>query len=377
MKLGVVAVLASVSSASANATFDEYSETVRQQPAFQLFEASCDVDIELRGAVATIETRQRIVNPGQTPLAAMLQLPLPAGGQVTRFGARGDRGLVVDAHSPSIEGASPVLGVDPAFLHRTDSESYRVILQPIAAEHDVLIDTTVVAVAQPRGGMLRLVLPARDTSGKLTVCKGNVRATPGPGATVRKIHVGGAETAGSRAGFTLEDKDLAIDVEIDIAGTQPIMWTQTQPLVDGWSASFVTVLGPRVKAAGARRVVFVIDGSRSMDLVGRHNVVKVVNRIGAALPKDAEVEAVIFDREVKRVFDGVRPANAQAIAAIAEAVAKRTAKNGSDIVGAFAKTREVIANVRGQAMVIVISDGVTPDIDGNALTTALGAKTST
>ena len=376
MKLGVVFIVLASSSAYASATFDEYSDTVRQQPAAQLFEASCDVDVELRGAVATIEMRQRIVNPGPTPLAALLQLPLPAGGQVTRFGTRGDRALVVDAHAPSVEGGTPVLGVDPAFLHRDDADSYRIILQPIEPDHDVLVETAITAVAEPRGGRLRLVLPARDAVGKLTVCRGTVRATPGPGATVRKIHVAGAETAGNRATFTLDAKDLALDVELDIASTQPIAWTQTQPLVDGWHASLVTVLGPRVKPAGARRVVFVIDGSRSMDLVGRHNVVNVVNRIGAALPKDAEVEAVIYDREVTRVFGALRPANAQAIAAIADAVGKRTASNGSDILGAFAKAREVIANARGQAMVIVISDGVTAELDGNALTTALGAKTS-
>src|SRR5690349_12200339 len=111
MKLGVVSAVFVSSSAFASATFDEYGGTVRQQAAVQLFEASCDIDVELRGAVATIEMRQRIVNPGPTPMAALLQMPLPAGGQVTRFGTRGDRGLVVDAHSPSIEGGTQVLGV--------------------------------------------------------------------------------------------------------------------------------------------------------------------------------------------------------------------------------------------------------------------------
>lgn len=372
-----IAVVWASQVAAASATFDEYSATVRQQPAATLYEASCDLTVELRGAFATIEIRQRIVNPGTDALAALLQLPLPAGGQVTRFATRGDRGLVVDANAPSVEGASPVLGVDPAFLHRDDAESYRIILQPIEPDHDVLVETTIAAVAEPRGGMLRLVLPARDAAGKLAVCRGHVRATPGPGAAVRKIRIAGAETAGSRATFVLEDHDLAIDVELDVAGTQPIAWTQTQPLVGGWQATLVTVLGPRVKPAGARRVVFVIDGSRSMDLVGRHHVVEVIERLGAALPKGAEVEAVIYDREVTRVFDALRPANAQAIAAIAGAVRTRAASNGSDLLAAFAKTREVIADARGQAMVIVISDGVTPDLDGTTLAAALGAKTST
>jgi hypothetical protein len=377
MKLAVVCVVFGATAARAGSTFDEYSANVRQQPAAQLFEDRCDVDVELRGAFATIETRQRIVNPGPAPLAAMLEMPLPAGGEVTRFATRGDRGIVVDAHAPSVEGGTNVLGVDPAFLQREDGGSYRIILQPIEPDRDVFVETTVVAVAALRGGMLRLVLPARDGSGKLTVCRGNIRATPGPGATVKKIHVGGVETVGARASFVVDAKDVAIDVELDVAAAQPIAWTQTQPLADGWNATLLTVLGPRVKPAGARKVVFVVDGSRSMNLVGRHQVVKVIERLGAALPRDAEVEAILYDRQAKPVFGALRPATATALAAITDAVAKRVATNGSNLVVAFAKAREAIANARGQSMIVVITDGVTGDLEGRALIDALGAKTST
>lgn len=370
MKLGA-AVLLVASTAHAGATFDEYSASVRQQPATQLYEASCDVDVELRGAVATITTRQRIVNPGPGELAAFLELPLPRGGQVTRFATKTDRGIAVDANAPSIEGGTAVLGVDPALLRRDDGDRYRVILQPIDPDHDAVIESTVVALAQPRGGALRLVLPARDGA-KLTACKGNVRATPGPGARVREIRTAGKASAS----FALHDKDVAIDIELDVAGTQPVVWTQTQALVDGWHASLVTAVAPRVKSAGAQRVVFVIDGSRSMDLVGRHNVTRVIAKLGAALPKDTEVEAVIYDRTVSRVFGALRPANSMTIAAIVDAVAKRTASNGSDIAGAFATAKDVIAGARGQAMVVVITDGVVADVDGAALVAALGAKTS-
>ncbi len=377
MKLGVVAIVLASSTAFADATFDEYSDRVHQQPAAQLFEASCDIDVEVRGAVATIEIRQRIVNPGPGDLAALLELPLPAGGQITRFATRGDRGIAVDTSSPSTEGATPALGVDPALLTRIDGVSYRVVLQPIAEDHDALIETTIVALAEPRGGALHLVLPSREASGKLAVCKGNVRATPGPGATVRAIRIDDKETAGSRAGFVLDRQDVAIAIAIDVAGTQPVMWTQTQPLVDGWNASLVTVLGPRIRPAGARRVVFVVDGSRSMDLVGRRNVTKLVDRIGAALPKDAEVEAIVYDRTATAVLGGVRPATPQTMAAIEDAIAKHPAVNGSDLVGAFAKAHELIGDARGQALVFVITDGVTADVDGSKLIAALGAKTST
>jgi hypothetical protein len=276
MKLGAVLVLVVASSAHASATFDEYSDAVRQQPAAQLYEASCDIAIELRGALATIDTRMRIVNPGPDAMAAFFELPLPRGGQVTRFASRGERGIAVPAHAPSVEGASPVLGVDPAWLARPSSdEHYRIVLQPIEPDHEVIVETTVVALAEPRGGFLRLVLPARAAS-KLTACRGHVRALPGPGAVVKKIRIAGADTAGARATFALDAKDLAIAVELDVAGTQPVVWTQTQALADGWHATLVTAVAPRVKASGARRVVFLVDASRSMDLVGRHNIKRVI-----------------------------------------------------------------------------------------------------
>ncbi|MBA3393349.1 MAG: VWA domain-containing protein [Deltaproteobacteria bacterium] len=377
MKLAVAFALAgSVATAHARGSFNEYGTTTQDRPATQLFEASCDVDIELRGAVAAITMRQRIVNPGPGDLAASFELELPRGAQVTSFTMRGQHALLVDAKSPVIEGGTSVLGVDPAVLQREGGDDYRVVLQPITADHDVMLETRFVAVAEPRGGGLRLVLPGRAAAGRLTACKGTFRASAGPGATIKKLRIDGADAGTTRAAFTVDARDVAIEVELDLHGREPILWTQTQPLAGGWNASLVTVLGPRIKPPGTRRVVFVVDGSRSMDLVGRHHVVKVLHGLGAALPSDAEVEAIVFDRTVTRVFGELRPANPQNLAAIEAAVARRGASNGSDLVGAFAKAREVIDGARGQAMVIVISDGVTGDIDGGTLTRALGAKTS-
>lgn len=386
MKLAVVGVLVgSVSSVHARAAFDEYGAGVSVRAAQQLQEEACELDVELRGAVAVVELRQRIANPGAGPLAASLELELPAGAEVIGFslrdpaGAAAQAGVAVDAHAPSIRGSTPgVEGVDPALAARVSGGVYHVLLQPIAAGHEVLVTTRYVALAQPRGGALRLVLPGRAAPVKLAACKGTVRATPGPGAAVRKIRVGAAETPGGRAApLVLDAQDVTIHVDLELAGKQPIVWTQTQPLADGWSASLVTVLGPQqVKGANNRRVVFVIDGSRSMDLVGRHNVAKVVNRIGAALPAGSEVEAILYDRQASRVFGELRPATAPNLAAIETAVGKRAAGNGSDLLGALAIAKELINGARGQAMLILVTDGVTGDLDGPALVRALDAKTT-
>lgn len=380
MKLAVVGILlGSLHVAHAGAAFDEYSADVEQRAATQLYEASCDMTVEVRGAVATVDIKQRIVNPQAPALAANVELAMPPGSRITSFSANGQAAVPVAATSPSLlyetlDGAD-AFGVDPAFL-RTRDDGYQIILQPIAPGDDIKLATRYVTVASVRSGGLRVVLPGRDAQ-KLTACKGHVRALPGPGATVRAIRISGTETRGARAPLTVDVDDVTIDIELAIAGNRPILWSQTQALADGWHASLVTALGPRVKASGARRVVFVIDGSRSMDLVGRHNVVKVIERIGAALPSGSEVEAVMFDRVATRVFDELRPATPDTITELARTVSGRPAGNGTDIVRALREVRPLISNVRGQAMVIVISDGVVGEVDRVVIAHALGAKSTT
>jgi hypothetical protein len=380
MKLAIVVIACSVSVAHAT-TFDEYTHGTEPRPAEQLYEAACDLDVDLRGAIATVDMRQRIVNPGPQAMAAIYEFELPSGAVVTGMTANGEKALAVPASFKSAEAdSSDVLGADPAVLRRT-AEGHEIMLQPIAPDHEVVLSTRYAALAVPRANAFRLVLPGRTARGKIASCKGTVRVTPGPGTTVQRIRIGGV-AAGTRATapFVVNTKDVTIDIDLEVAGSVPVVWSQTQALADGWSASLLTVLAPRVKAAGARRVVFLVDGSRSMDLVGRHNVGKVVHALGSALPAGAEVEAIIYDRTATRVFGDIRPATAQNLSLIESTIAKRGSANGSDLVKAFELTKQVISapggGARGQAMVIVITDGVTPELDDNALIRALDAKTS-
>ncbi len=378
MKLAVVLLAGSASFAQAGG-FEEYAPGTTLRPAAQLYEAACDVDVELRGAVALIEVRQRIANPGPRPLAAIYSFTVPTGGVITGLTVGGVAALGVPAASSTADVESAdVLGADPALLRKLDDGVHELVLQPISADHEVTVTTRYTALATPRAGALHLVMPARTGPGKLTACKGTLRVLPGPSVTVQRIRIAGT-AAGTRttAPFTLDTSAVALDVDLEIAGTEPVVWTQTQAIGGGWSASLVTVLAPRVKAAGARRVVFVIDGSRSMDLVGRHNVGRVVHALGSALPAGAELEAIVYDRTATRVFGEIRPATAKNLALLETTLAKRGAANGSDLVRAFELVKQVIDGVRGQTMVIVVTDGVTGALADGALVKALAARTST
>jgi VWA domain-containing protein len=344
---------------------EEYAPTWGPHSPSQLVESSCEVAIELRGAVAVVEQKQRIANKGGADLAAIATLDLPRGAAITGFSAAGTDALGVPAKAPAAIAESPdVLGVDPAALFAVAGDQYRALVQPIAPGREVQLVTRYVAVARAHSGGLSLVLPAHDDG----TCKVTLRAQPGPGATVKKLVPG--------ASFTLAGQPVTIGAELDVAGTLPIAWKQTAPLADGWSASLVTVLGPRVKAATGRRAVFVVDTSKSMDAVGRAQIAKVVHALGTALPPNSELEAVLYDRTATRVLGEARAATPGNLALIEDAIAKRPAANGSDLARAFQLVQKAITGARGQAMVVVITDGVLPELASGALQRALGATPS-
>src|SRR5206468_2081965 len=109
-------------------------------------------------------------------------------------------------------------------------------------------------------------------------------------------------------------------------------------------------------------------------LVGEPAVAQVVRAIGAALPAQAEVEAVIFDRTPARVLGAWKPADPATLGAIETALHAHVPGNGSDAVAAFAMAHNLIADTRGEAMVIVITDGALGTLDDGALTRALDSR---
>jgi hypothetical protein len=124
-------------------------------------------------------------------------------------------------------------------------------------------------------------------------------------------------------------------------------------------------------------VIFLVDGSRSMDLVGRHHVTQVIERIGAALPANSEIEAIVFDRTATRILGDIKPATADTLAKIRDTISSRASSNGSDLAAAFTLAKPLLDTARGQTMVVLITDGIVEGPTGAALTTALGGKPST
>jgi Mg-chelatase subunit ChlD len=383
--LVVLALARGAAIAHAEPALDEYGAGAAPGPFQQLVQTGCEVDVELRGAAATVELRQRIVNPGPGALAASYEFELPQGaaliGAAIELDGAPEPAIAVPAQfSTTAVDSAGVLGPDPLIVVAVPTGGaprYRAVIQPIGPGHEIALTTRYATVAELFGGGLHLVLPGRPSEAGFAACRGAVRATPGPGARVAGIRITGtAPSPRQTAAFTLGVAPAAIDVDLALASAAPIVWTQTENLGVGWSATLVTVVAPPARArTGDSRALFVIDGSRSMELVGAQRVVQVMRAAAAALPSGTEVDAIVYDRTAARVLGEFRPATAATLAALEAGVRGHPAGNGSDLVAAFALAHAALDGARGQTMVVVISDGVLGDGDGAALTQALDGKT--
>ncbi len=225
MKLlaAAAALCTATSVANAETSLTEDNESSCSAPTVQLFEASCDVDVELRGLLAVVEVRQRIVNPGPLAVAATYEFDLPRGATITGFTLRGDgsteTAIPIAGAFRTVDAASrAMLDAETALLTALDADAgaqYRIRLQPIVANHEVWLTTRYSTLGELRGSALRVVLPGR--TGKVV-------------------------TSRSSAAFVLDANEVMIDGNLAFAGRDPVVRTQTQPLAAGWFASLIDAI---------------------------------------------------------------------------------------------------------------------------------------
>jgi hypothetical protein len=381
----VLAVLAVTSGvASAEPGWSEYNATQPARPAEQLAETACDMSVELRGAVAEVHEQHRVANPGPALLAATTDLALPAGAQLVGFTFQRGKSKAASAVPASVPitvqrvSSERILGADPAFVTAMPPEAdgrarFRVVLQPLDPEQEIAIGVRWIALATIRDSSVQLVLPARG-KGDGAACRGLIHASTGPGASVERIRVGHAEVgARGTATFVHGAADTTLSVVLAFAKQEPVVWTQTVSLGEGWSARAVTIATPKPKAPSTpSRVLLVIDGSRSMELVGRHNVKKLVLAIGATLQPTTRLEAIVYDRKAARLLGTWDSATPERVAMLVDKLSQRGAGNGSDPLAAFALAKTVLGEGTGTAQVILISDATLGDVSSDALASALG-----
>ncbi|MBV8762140.1 MAG: VWA domain-containing protein [Deltaproteobacteria bacterium] len=334
-------VLLAVTRAAAAEPLGEYGDGVYLRTPAQITADPCEVALRFEGAIVDGWYREQLTNTtADSPMGAVEEVTLPAGAVVV--GAKLDaQGSVAIPTGYSSEPASDAVGPDPLlvtslFPDDAGHPRVRLIVAPFARSATVQVHFT--AIATVRGGAMRLALPGWS-------CKRSVTVRPLAGATLAREH------------------DSPTEAVAELAYGRPLVWTQAQVLGDGFTARATTTIAPVAKAPGAKRVLVLVDGSRSMELVGEPAIAQVLKALAAAVPKDAEVQGVIFDRTPGPVLAGMP--------ALEAALHAHVPANGSDPVAAFQLAHNVLASARGEAMIVVISDGAFGSLGDDALSRAL------
>jgi hypothetical protein len=343
------------------------------QPFTHLAETTCSIELEVRGAVVTGTVHEHIAypahgDPAQPPLSARWDVALPDDAIVTgvtwrRDGGPVQRAVAVPARAPTQTVSDPaLLGADPLRVSVSDDLA-ELESMPIYVGHAIDVTTTWSAIATITGGQLHFVLPGRSADGQLVQCHGTVHAAAMPGANLDAIAVDGDDAPGGRRTFELWRHDVAFAVRYAFGRTAPIVWSQAEALGDGSTAELVTVIAPpRTELFAPRRVLFVIDHSRSMALVGAEPVRKVVHALVDALPPQTPVDAIAFDRTATRVLGDWQPLDRPRRAAIDAAIADDARKNGSDLAAAMTLAAKALADdAPGETLIVAITDGALDD----------------
>ncbi len=97
MYAAVLVITTGVATGAQAGPWSEYGVADPLRSAQQLVEASCDLSVELHGAIVDVSVRQRVTNPGPASYASVTEFFLPEGAQLIGMTLqRGGKGPVVD-----------------------------------------------------------------------------------------------------------------------------------------------------------------------------------------------------------------------------------------------------------------------------------------
>ena len=364
-------------------------------------EASFELDVALEGSVAVATTTQVIVNPSKTDQEVMYTFDLAHDAAITSLSVqladgRTTSGTVVGADAavkfvsdPDALDASPdvaLLRMVAQDVDGTRPTTYELRVYPVAGNKSVTVHMTWVAPLHYDDGRLSLRIPARGDDATLVREKLNVQLGTISGARGFGSLYGGGQllakaakpgktyrvTAPARGDLVIE----AIPLFADAPSGAHVTFA-TVPIAKGFGAAMVTVRAPL--PAGAEeldyeRIVLVIDVSASIDQAGLKAAAQLADALLAVSPAQTRVEAVVFDRTARRVFDTFAPNDHDTRKALAKALVIATPSNGSDLGAALAEVSDIFAHeklddtpaegfergVHSPTLIALITDGMTP-----------------
>jgi hypothetical protein len=337
-------------------------------------ETAHQVRVTLRGLLAEIETVQRLrsVDGAAAEQVVEYQFELPTGAIVTQFRVGGTDAVVVP--DQEVNGTATGHAPDPGLLRRLrvgpragavgswDRWGYLALVPPGGVEVRVL---AVVPVRLEAGRAVIDLAPRRGRN--LAERTGVVATAPGPGPKLRGPTLRGG-TVGARAATQARfaataDGPLEASAEVLQASTlRSWMLTASFGQGPGRRAALVaaalapTAPAPRRDPPSYRRVVFLLDRSRSMAAVEADAVAAVVEQLAGVLPPSVELDALAFDREASPLLPGWRGNSADTRHQLIAAWRARPLGNGTDLGAALAATAPRLLGAT-PTLVVVITDG--------------------
>jgi hypothetical protein len=369
-----------------------------------LKEAQFELNVAFDGVVAQVSARQSIVNAGPGPAEALYTFDLPIDAAVTGVSIRMPDGrssaaAVIEAEAaitpmPDPDGvvAAPDLGLlrvvarDVPGIDGDTSLSratYELRVYPVPAQQSVTVTVDWVAPLRYDDGRLLLRIPGRGSAQGLVREQVALRLTPPAGVRGFGAVHGGGRALGRgirQARFAAAPRgDVVIDAALDFAPTAgPVVGVARVPMDDGaMGAIGLSVLAPLPAATrdlGYERLLLVLDVSRSLGRPGLAATATMVDALLGSLPKNARVDALLFDSSARRLFGRFRPSDAEARKALAQALRPDELANGSDLGAALDSARAILQKepldaqpaegiergARAATLMVVVSDGMIP-----------------
>lgn len=362
--------------------------------------------ITLNGVVAVVESTQVISNPGKHEQEAVYTFDLPARAAVTGLDVRLADGrttstVVVDAqaavqvmHDPDSIDAMPDVGLLRLVAHdrpdiggfsARDRATYELRVSPVPPRKIVTSVVTWMVPLEYADGRLSLRIPERGSASNLVRERVELTLQASPSSRGFAMVHGGGRALGKgirKASFTAPARsDLTIEAALDFGGhrEQPLVSFGVVPLTKDTGAIGLAVLEPTSRGASKldyRRLLLLVDTSRSMDDQGLQAAARLADAFLASLTPGTDVEVITFDRRATRLFGSFVGNSAQTRKRVAKALRPGQQENGSDLGQALELARRTLESAgigkaptrreeRAETLVVLLSDGMMPlSLDG-------------
>jgi len=340
-------------------------------------EASCVLDVRVRGVLAEVTTKQTVIAHKDTA-TAIYTFDLPTGAAITDLrvtlgGGRTTRGVLVDADaalqtSSEVKGARPDVAMLRMIAIDGRRTRYELRVFPVQAGRSLSWAIDWVAPLQYSDGRLVLRVPPRGHANNLVTEKVVVSGRGPAGFDGFESVVGSGVEVGKklparftgnlRQGVTVElvpRSRKSLPPRLDY-GTVPI--TKNKSVVVG---SLMAPHSPSRVSKLAFDLVIALDISKSMGEPGRRAALEVVRGLLDGAPKATQVQIVLFARKARTALGAPALNNAATRAKIERAIAGAALANGSNLAEALVVSTRLLTKSRApRHRLVVVSDTLTP-----------------